>query len=117
MPCREAPFLRIAGGLVTLGNDPGGQRGSPMARIAVIDRRADVVALSQAVLVGRGHAVESFARGPAAFESLRLAPPDAVIAGSFEGRPPLVRDLVRDVRALGPRVLAFLLVPGKGDER
>ncbi|MBI3722650.1 response regulator transcription factor, partial [bacterium] len=88
-----------------------------MARIAVIDRRADVIALSQAVLVGRGHAVTSFEKGPLAFETLRLSPPDAVIAGSFEGRPALVRDVVRDVRALGPHVLAFLLVPGKGDER
>jgi CheY-like chemotaxis protein len=86
-----------------------------MARIAVIDRRPDMVALSRAVLVGRGHAVEDFASAHQAFETLRTAPPDAVIAGASE--QPNVRDMIRDVRALGPRVLAFLLVPGQGDER
>ncbi len=88
-----------------------------MARIAVIDRRPDMVALSRAVLVGRGHAVEDFANAQHAFEVLRTAPPDAVIAGASEKPVPTVRELIRDVRALGPRVLAFLLVPGRGDER
>ncbi len=88
-----------------------------MARIAVIDRRPDMVALSRAVLVGRGHAVESFESARRALEALKQAPPDAVIAGSSESPQPTARELVRDVRALGPRVLAFLLVPGRGDER
>jgi CheY-like chemotaxis protein len=88
-----------------------------MARIALIDRRPDMVALSRAVLVGRGHAVETFPSAHRAFEALREAPPDAVIAGSSEQPAPSVREMIRDVRALGPRVLAFLLVPGRGDER
>lgn len=88
-----------------------------MARIAVIDRRPDMVALSRAVLVGRGHAVESFENARRALEALKQAPPDAVIAGSAEQPAPSARELVRDVRALGPKVLAFLLVPGRGDER
>ncbi len=88
-----------------------------MARIAVIDRRPDMVALSRAILVGRGHAVEDFANAQHAFDVLRTAPPDAVIAGASEKPVPTMRELIRDVRALGPRVLAFLLVPGRGDER
>lgn len=88
-----------------------------MARIAVIDRRPDMVALSRAVLVGRGHAVQSFPSAHTAFEALRGAPPDAVIAGSSESPAPTVREIIRDVRALGPRVLAFLLVQCRGDER
>jgi len=88
-----------------------------MARIAVIDRRPDMVALSRAVLVGRGHAVESFPSAHTAFEILRSSPPDAVIAGASDSPAPTVRELIRDVRSLGPKVLAFLLVPGRGDER
>lgn len=88
-----------------------------MARIAVIDRRADVLALSQAVLVGRGHAVVSFSTLAAALEELSAKPPDAVIAGAFEGRPATSRDLVEKLEGLGPAVLVFLLVQGRGDER
>ena len=46
--------------------------------------RPDVIALSRAVLVGRGHSVETYANALAAFRVLREAPPDAVIAGSSE---------------------------------
>jgi two-component system phosphate regulon response regulator PhoB len=88
-----------------------------MARIAVIERRPDMVALSRAVLIGRGHAVESFPNAQVAFEALRIAPPDAVIAGASESPSPTVREMIRETRALGPRVLAFLLVNGRGDER
>jgi CheY-like chemotaxis protein len=88
-----------------------------MARIALIERRPDLIAMSRAVLVGRGHAVESYVSSLAAFRVLREQPPDAVIAGACESPAPSARDMIRDVRSLGPRVLAFLLVPGRGDER
>jgi CheY-like chemotaxis protein len=88
-----------------------------VARIALVERRPDVASLGRAVLLGRGHAVESFEGLGAALERLRGAPPDAVVAGSSDPPAPRPAETVKLVRNLGPNVVALLLVPGRGDER
>jgi hypothetical protein len=61
--------------------------------------------------------VDAYTNVDDALVQLRASPPDAVIAGASDGAARTYSQMVRDVRDLGPGVLAFLLVPGRGDER